>query len=483
MTPRPSLCVLLVAAAAFCGCGGHESGAPPAVVFHSRPDLSPPPVTVSKRTVAVAPGYLFLAPKKGAQQKGPEIVTDDGSPVWFRPVPAQATDFRVQRYRGRPVLTWWQGPVAAPVRGSGVGHGVLLDTSYRELARVDSGFGADTADLHEFLLTPAGTALLTVFRTVPYDLSSVGGPKRGRVVDGVVQEVDVATGHVLFTWHSIGHVALSESYTRPSGGTAYDYFHVNSVAVEPGGKLLVSARNTHAVYEIDRRTGAVVWRLGGKRSTFSMGAGTSFAWQHDVRRQPDGTITIFDDGAAPAVETRSRALRLRVDLATRTVTLIRSYASPDGILAKSQGNMQVLANGDVLVGWGSVPRVTEFREDGAVVFDAALPKNDDSYRAYRFPWQATPATRPAVAVEDRDGGDVAVFASWNGATAVARWAVLAGSNADNLHAVGPGIRARGFETELDVRASSPLFAVEALDASGRPLGRSAAVGRGGVAIG
>jgi hypothetical protein len=473
----------LVAAA---GCGAKDNTRA-TLHFESRPDLAPPVATVSVSKPSAAPGYVFIAPKQDAIEKGPEIIDDRGSPVWFRPVPEQATDFRVQTYEGRPVLTWWEGPPKAPVSGSGVGHGVILNRAYRQIARVDASFGPDTADLHEFQLTPQGTALLTVYRIVPRNLSSVGGPVNGKAVDGLVEEIDVRTGRVLFTWHSLDYVALSESYTAPPPKTgkgsdgAYDYFHINSVDPEPGGRLLVSARNTHAVYEIDEKTGAIVWRLGGKKTNFRMGPGTSFAWQHDARRQPNGTITIFDDEASPELAKESRAIRLRLDTRNWTVTLVRSFAN--GTLSASQGNAQLLPNGDVFVGWGAIPRMTEFSPSGQAVFDATFSKGDDSYRAYRFRWSGQPTTRPAIAVAKGGGGTATVYASWNGATAVARWRVLAGINADNLHPVGPGAARTGFETTLDVATSDPYLAVEALDRHGRVLSRSAAIRRGGVAVG
>jgi hypothetical protein len=473
------------------GCGDapkkKDSGPPPTMHFRSRPDLTPPVVTVSASKPSQAAGDIFIAPKQDATQKGPEILDDTGQPVWFRPVAEQATDFREQTYEGEPVLTWWEGPPDAPVSGSGIGHGVIADSSYQQIARVDTSFGSDTADLHEFQLTPRGTALLTVYRIVPRNLSSVGGPVNGKAVDCVVEEIDVATGSVIFIWHSIDHVALSESYlaTPPKTGkgsaTAYDYFHVNSVDLEPDGDLLVSARNTHAVYEIDENTGAIVWELGGKRSTFAMGAGTKFAWQHDARRQSDGTITIFDDEASPAAAKESRAIRIRLDLNHKQATLVSSFA--DGTLAASQGNAQVLPNGDTFVGWGSVPRMTEFSRSGQVVFDATFSKGDDSYRAYRFPWTGTPITVPSIAVAKGMGDDATVSASWNGATEVTQWRVVGGINSENLKPVGGEVAKQGFETTLNVETSDPYLAVEALDADGGVLARSAAVGRGNGAMG
>ena len=470
-------CVIMLAAAA-CGGSAKKPAATPATLrFRSRPDLRPPTVTVLKAAKDVAPGFVFIAPKASSPQQGPEILDNSGQPVWFDPLGKEVTDFRVQTYHGRRVLTWWEGPRAAPVPGTGVGQYVIMNSSYHVIARVQTGYGPNTGDLHEFQLTPQGTALVTVDRVIPYDLSSIGGPKNGHVVDGVIQEIDIATGRVVFTWHSLGHVSVGESETKPPppSGTAsrapYDYFHINSIDQEPNGDLLISARNTHAVYEIDHRTGAVIWRLGGKKSSFAMGKGTTFAWQHDARLQPDGTLTLFDDGAAPAVEKQSRAIRIRLDSATMTATLVQADVSPDGVLATSQGNAQLLPDGHLFVGWGSVPRFTEFDRAGKVVYDATFATGDDSYRAYRFVWKGTPTTRPALAVV-AGTTTTTVYASWNGATQVSRWRILAGPDKTHLAAVATGPRA-GFETPLKVSSDARFFAVEALDARGRVLSASA----------
>jgi arylsulfotransferase ASST len=472
------------------GCGGHAQL--PTLRFKSRPDLKPPPVTVLKDADDSAPGYIFLSPKKGAPQKGPEIVEPDGQPVWFDPVaPAdQATDFRVQTYRGKPVLTWWEGPVASPIVGTGFGHYVVMNSSYDVVARVQGGLGRDSGDLHEFQLTPRGTALVTEYKVIRGSLAAIGGPKNARIADSILQEIDVATGKAVFTWHSIGHVPIGESYIplhgpgAPAPGYPYDYFHVNSVEEEPNGNFLVSARNTCALYEIDRKTGDVLWRLGGKKSDFAMGPGTTFWWQHDARRQPDGTITVFDDGAAPPREPRSRALRLRVDLRHKTVALAQADVAPAGVLTGSQGNVQALDGGNLFVGWGAIPRVTEFDPSGRIVYDATFPDGEDSYRAYRFGWSGTPTTKPAIATAKGRGGTKTIYASWNGATNVRSWQVLAGDSQTRLARVGDPQPANGFETTLRADTDAPWIAVEALDANGEALGTSAAVAiSGGLATG
>ena len=441
--------------------------------FRSRPDLNPPAVEVATRAHDIAPGYVFIAPKVGVGQDGPMIVDDLGRLVWFSNG-KYARDFKVQRYRGEPVLTWWDGKI---VQGHGVGEYAIFDNSYREIARVQAGNGY-RGDLHEFLITPQDTALLTTYASVPMDLSVVGGPEDGAVWDGIAQELDIETGEVLFEWHSLEHVGLEESYYAPAKDISrpLDYFHINSIDVDHDDNLLISARNTSTVYKVDRKSGEVIWRLGGKNSDFQMGPGTRTAFQHDARRQRDGTITIFDNGAAPKMHDQSRGISLELDMERMRATLIREFVHPDKLLATSQGNLQVLPNGDVFIGWGSEPFFSEFSGDGELLFDARFVSNtNESYRAFRFPWSGHPGGNPAIAAESSaDDEEVTVYASWNGATEVATWQVLAGPGPKKLRPVG-SVPREGFETAIMVHTTHPYVGVRAKDRSGRVLGASEAV--------
>jgi len=445
--------------------------------FHSRPDLRPPTVRVTERSSATARGDIFIGPANKLGQAGPMIVDDDGNPVWFHPLPGklQAFGFRKQVYRGKPVLTWWQGVVSS--LGYGRGEDVIYNTSYRRIATVHAADGY-AADLHEFVITPQNTALITAFDPVQADLSSLGGSRQGVVLDCVLQEVDIRTGGVLFEWHSLGHVGLDESYNKPGKGQPFDYFHLNSIAVDRDGNLIISARNTWTVYKLDRRTGRILWRLGGKRSSFTLAPGTAFAYQHDAQPDPDGTITVFDNGGNPRVHPESRGIDIALDTETMTASLVHQWTHPRKLIANSQGNVQTLANGDRFIGWGGDPDLTEFSPDGRVVFDAAMADPDTSYRAYRFPWRAKAPGRPAVAVSSAGPGTATVYVSWNGATDVAAWRILAGPNAQSLIPVGQAPRT-GFETRTEVVTSEPFLAAEALSRSGKVLGVSAPVARGG----
>jgi hypothetical protein len=424
--------------------------------FVTRPDLIPPAVTVTTRKPGRADGLVFIAPKGGRGQDGPMIVDDSGHVVWFMPAGnrEEATDFRVQTYRGEPVLTWWQGRL---VGGEGRGEGVIYNRHYRPVRRVRAGNGY-RADLHEFTLTPRGTALLVIYDAV----------KRGSrtVVEGVVQEIDIATGLVVFEWHSLGNVGLSESYEpAPKHGGQWDYLHMNSVALDAGGDFVISSRHTSAVIKVDRKSGRIEWRLGGKRSTLKLGPGVRFAFQHDARPQPDGTLTIYDNSRA-GVRRRSRAITVRID--GDTAKLAGALVHPRGLQSATQGSMQPLPGGGTFVGFGSQRWFTEYDAKGRVVFDGHLARGNDTYRAYRLPWTGEPASRPRIAVRR---GTVRV--SWNGATAVARWQLLAGPEPDALAPVRTVART-GFETAVPAPPRA-YVAMRALDASGAALGESPAI--------
>jgi len=454
----------------------HRGSAAEVQGFRSRPDLQPPVLSVTAQSAAVAPGGLFVAPYIGPGQAGPMILDASGAMVWFKALPryTSATNFRVQEYLGKPVLTWWQGHIS--VHGFGLGDGVIADSSYTDIAHVRAGNG-DEVDLHEFQLTPQGTALVTAYDPIRCDLSSVGGPADGAVTDGVLQEIDVRTGLVMYEWTSIDHVGLGESYVRAvdsSTGSPFDFFHINSINLDPDGSLLISARNTWTVYEIDGHTGQIGWRLGGRQSSFSAGTGTRTAYQHDPRMLPDGSISLFDNGASPAVHPQSRGLVLRLDRQSATATLVSQFTHLPPLIADSQGNTQALANGDWFLGWGQVPDFSEFSPSGGLLFDAHFPPRTQSYRSFRFVWTGTPAHPPTYVFVPGRSASGTVYASWNGATQVASWRVLAGRSPRSLSSVAQAARG-GFETAIVLPAGTAgrFMRVQALDVGGGVLATSA----------
>jgi hypothetical protein len=408
------------------------------------------------------------------------ILRTSGELVWFKPdVNSSKMDFNVQTYQGKPVLSWWEGRVLGAGYGEGVG--MIADASYQTIHKVNAANGL-MADLHEFYLTPQGTALITAYRQRSADLSAVGGPAKAQVLSGVAQEIDIASGKLIFEWDSWDHVPLTDTmqpfkYENKVFGTKYrpfDYFHINSLSLTPDGDLLISARNTWTVYKVGRTTGKIAWRMNGKKSDFTFGPGAKFFWQHHVREIGDDTMTVFDNGANPNEEKHSRAIVLDVDTTKMHVTLRHQYIHPGLVLlSDAMGSAQLLPDGRMFVGWGTHPYFSEFAPDGELLLDGQITKGDPSFRAFLADWTGDPIEKPAISAQTRASGTT-VYASWNGATNVASWAIYAGSSFNSLRSIG-SVSHTDFETAAVVSDQGPFFAVQAHDAAGHALARSATV--------
>jgi hypothetical protein len=441
----------------------HSAG-PPTQSFHSEPTLHPPLISVSGH-LDISSGDVFLTAQNPVQP-GPMILDPQGRLVWFEPVSqGQPMNLQVQSYQGHPVLTYWVGVFRQ------WGEDMILDTSYRTVAVVHGADGL-VADLHDFQITRQGTALVDEYKETRANLTGVGGPARGHVLDCIIQELDIRTGRLLWQWQSLGHVPLRASHAPvPTGSAPFDYFHLNSIQQLPNGNLVISARNTWAVYEIDRSTGRIIWTVGGRQPSFHMGSGTGFEWQHDARLNGQ-TLSLFDDAAAPQEEPESSAKVLHLNLKTDSVSLVHTYTHSPALLANSAGSAQILADGDVFVGWGPQPDFSEYSPSGRQVFNGAFAWGTDSYRGFRFRWRAQPAASPALALAPTSNGGLTLYASWNGATQVRRWQVLAGPAPGQLTPDGSPARRTGFETTIQLSDRPAYVAVQALSASGQVLASS-----------
>ncbi|HUB36255.1 MAG TPA: arylsulfotransferase family protein [Solirubrobacteraceae bacterium] len=436
------------------------------------------PSTVRITTPAqsgASPGYLFLAPYQGEGTPGPMIAQQNGTLVWFHSLPAgeEATNLQVQSYEGKPVLTWWQGRILAV--GFGQGEDEIYDSAYQPVAHVRAGNGYH-ADLHEIRLTPQGTAWIDSFDPIEMNLSSVHGSSDGVLTDSVVQEIDIKTGLVMWEWHALGHILLSESHNPlPKSSYPWDYIHVNSVDPGSDEDVLLSARNSWTIYDVDLRSGAIRWRLGDRHSSFHSAPGTRFYWQHDAEFQPGGLISVFDNGSTPPEEKQSRGLLLSPDLAAHSVSLVRQYVNPfKTLLASSQGNVLRLPAGNWLMGYGGLPNFTEYDEAGGVLLDGTLGLGVQDFRTYLAPWSGHPASPPAVAVQAGAGGALAVSASWNGATEVASWQILGGSSPSSLAPLASAPKS-GFQSTVTIPTHPAYVAAQALNEAGAVIGLSPAV--------
>jgi predicted lipoprotein with Yx(FWY)xxD motif len=471
------------------------SGAIGQWTFVSAPSLHPPKVKVDVNKLGADADDVLLAPFKDFASKTPQvgqtgalILDTKGNPVWFRPIPAtqEIEDLQTQTLGGKPVLTWWQGTVALPglsklPAGTSEPGAVfyIYSNRYKQIRKITARNGY-VADGHEFTITPRDTALFAATKVVNADLAPYGGPLNGKLVDSAIQEISLKTGKLVFQWSMLGHVSPKESQVPVSAGAIWDTYHMNSIDEDTHGHLLISARNTSAIYELSHTTGKLLWQLGGTGSTYKLANNATFSWQHDARFAPNSTVTLFDDACCDlgvpdaAPDHPARGLVLKLTAKDHTATVAHQYEHQPLLDVPSQGNMQTLPNGSRFIGWGQLPYYSEYTAAGKRIYEVRLPAADESYRTLQQPWSANPSAPPSAAVGVKRG-KTTVYASWNGATAVRSWQVLAGTSTGSLQPVGSPVRKAGFETAIATGSTGPLFAVRALNGAGRMLRSSGAV--------
>ncbi len=474
--------------------------------FISESNLHPMKVSVDVKNSGLADGLIFVAPYTTSSfhlygQSGSLILDNDGVPIWFRPLNSpnlMNLDFKVQHLYDQPVLTFWQGTeVSAPAYTDGpTGSSepgscyYILNNHYQVIKTVEAQNGF-IPDVHEFLITPTNSALFLATKNVTMDLTPYGGPQNGTIADFSIQEVDLATNKLVFFWDALDHIPIADTYESvgsiSSSGGVWDVYHLNSIGLtDDVNDILVSARDTSAIYRINKPTGNIIWTLGGKQSDFTFESGAQFSWQHDARFISKNIISLFDDACCsdpssiPPGTPYSRGLYLNLDFIKMRAAIESTYYHDPNLNVPSQGNVQALDNGNKFIGWGSTAYYSEFAMGGNTVtdtslnllYDAIMPGNNVSYRTFRNSWAATPYYPPS-AVGKFVNNQVIIYASWNGSTETRFWQVYAGVSAANLEAIS-SVAKTGFETEIPLNNvdKNQYFQVKALDKNGGVIGMS-----------
>ena len=451
--------------------------------------------------------YTFVSPRGLAfNAPGPIIYDSQGSLVWMDTQYGEAMDLKVQHYNGQDYITFWHGSDNGTF---GEGQYYMINSTY-DVAHIVRPVGNLSGDLHEFRITDQGTALMTMYKKMRADLTDGYGIEDGWIIDSMFQEVDLATGRLLFQWRAFEHFAVqdTEAPIRKLGrseSTAFDYFHINSVDKTAEGDYVISSRYMCAVVCVSHVDGKVLWQLGGKHNDFkdlSDGQATNIHWQHHATWYSEtNELTVFDNGAHDNVASasNSRGLRVKVDVAAKTATLVQSYVAPQHHLAPSQGSVQILsgASPTVLVGWGYIPAYTEFSADGKPLCDVHICPTGyyhlgwcKNYRTFKHHWVGRPTTKPSAAMRPSED---AMYVSWNGATEVRSWQLqvsksrglqaakgakskASGTGAkDTFTNHGTAVKKTDFETRIDVPSDAVFVRVAALDKDGNVLGYSETV--------
>ncbi|GAB7360015.1 hypothetical protein MBLNU230_g7540t1 [Neophaeotheca triangularis] len=459
-------------------------------------DVQVPLGNVERWDESCGHGLVMIAPfgvqvPKGS---GPLILDSRGELVWAADSSDNtATNVNVQRYKGKPYLTFWAGNKHG---GEGVGQAYMLDSSYKIWKQFKAHGEGLRTDLHEFFITDDGHAIISAINDTTADMRDVGWfhTENDWVENGVFQEIDIETGELVFQWRSLDYYSPAESYAwRPMSGYIpnwpYDYFHLNSIQKDSKGNYLVSSRHLHKLMYVAGQSGDVLWTIGGRKSSsdfadLSDGAATDFQWQHHARWISEDEISIMDNGQGgnfQGTASSSRAMIIKVDQDNRTVELVHSYTSMDKLLSPSQGSVQVLPNDNVFVGWGPAAAWSEFKSSGELLCEYHFAaswffwtQRVKNYRAFKvYDWKGKPDYPPTA--RKKNGK---LYVSWNGATEVRSWKLQRmGFNAtsgEETYGDVETIEKRGFESVFTIpsRRASDSYRVVALDSDREEIGVS-----------
>ncbi|KAI0128574.1 ASST-domain-containing protein [Xylariales sp. AK1849] len=472
--------------------------------FRSRSDLAPPRLNITiPATEDVEQGYLFIAPfaglsdtpkeQHGPRQAGTYIFRDDGDLIWsgYGFYSIWSTNFQAGRLDGQDIIFSFEGD-----HNPGHGHFTFMDKHYETIRELRAG-NHKLADKHEFHIVNEKTGLIQIYQPVPRNLSAWGGSADQQwIVNAIIQELDIATGKLLFEWASLDHVSPDEAILPLNPGQAgsgynssdaWDYFHINSVDKDPEGNYLVSARDACSIQKINGTDGSIIWKLSGKASSFKVAKNAEFCFQHHARfiKQTDDIeiISLYDNsahgtehGGGGEVHTAptSSGKIIKLNTTSWEAELLQDFFPPDGLLSKSQGSMQTLPNDNVLVGWGSEGAMTEYLPNGTAIFHAYMDSGYlglgvQNYRAFRYNWTGLPNEEPAIIALEA-GDETTIYVSWNGDTETKLWRFYAVLDDYGSKEFLGEVDRKSFETSLRI-SSKKVTAVsaEAVDTYGETL--------------
>jgi hypothetical protein len=311
------------------------------------------------------------------------ILENDGTPYYYKRLPSAHTrDFKLQP----------TGTLTRRVYDD-LNCFVEMDSQYVNIDTLRCGHGYGT-DEHEVQLLPNHHAFLIGLDYHQVDMSKavVDGNPNATVIGNTVQELD-EHHNVVFEWRSWDNYAITDAiYENLTGGTV-DYVHMNSIAIDYDSNLVVSARHLSEVTKINRKTGKVMWRLGGVHNQFRFANDAyGLSYQHDVRPVPGkpNAYTMMDNGNHHSPNF-SRAIELQLDTAQMVAIKVWEYRhTPSDYYTYFMGNVQRLSNGNTYIDWGDapLPKGTEVTPSGEVVYEANFEKSAYAYRAFRFDWES-----------------------------------------------------------------------------------------------
>lgn len=350
-------------------------------------------------------GYMLVAPRV-ANNSGYGnyliILDKNGVPVKYRPTTPNTFNFK-QQENGLYIAAETFGS-HLNIAGNGTKANIRIfdkDLNLLESYQMGNNY---IAGPHEFIMLPNGHSICVAQNPIPYDMTKIieGGNPNAFIVGNVIQEFD-RNKNVIFQWRTIDHIDIEETYLNLKD-PVISYAHINALELDRDGNWLISPRHTAAIMKINRKTGEIMWRLGGKKNEFEFTGDVKngpeyFSYQHDIRRLKNGDITMFDNGNLRSPQ-YSRALRYKLDEVNKKATFLWEYRNQPDVFAGQQGSVQIYEDGSsfdggCLIGWGTATQnnqvgLTELDADGNKTFELNFPPNTSHYRVQKVDYPPCP---------------------------------------------------------------------------------------------
>jgi len=338
-----------------------------------------------------APGKLFMSNTRFDQQPYTPyllIVNNDGTVFWSRQMNVTTFDFKKQP---NGLLTY----ISVEYRNNlhlnrafyGLDNNYNITDSFKVVSPTTDTFWTDT---HELKVLPNGHTLILGFDWRQVDMSVIvpGGHPNATVEGYVIQEID-ENNNLLLQWNSFDHFLIQDAIHENLTGVFVNPVHMNAIEPDHDGNILISSRALSEITKINLQTGAIIWRLGGVRNQFTFTNDEGFSYQHDIRRLPNGNITLYDNGNFNTPQ-ESRAVEYQLDEVNKICTRVWQYRHNPPIYALAQGSVQRLSNGNTLISWGwTNPTITEVTPSGQIALEMTLPQDSYTYRTFKADWPNT----------------------------------------------------------------------------------------------
>lgn len=301
------------------------------------------------------------------------VVNNDGRVMWYRQFARPVIDFQKQTNGHYTVYSSLDDSPA---------HFYELDQAGNVLQEFYASAGRATG-AHELRLFD-GRYCLFGLEDRSMDLTGIGGLPNA-TVRGMV--IEYHRSNSSFFWSTFEHLEVNEASPDINTQVAdVSPWHCNAIEVDRDDHLLVSFRNSDQIVKINSQTGAIIWRLGGKKNdfTFVNDPLNGFSHQHGIRRLANGNVILFDNGNLHTPPT-SRAVEYRLDEQAKTATLVWEYRHEPALFGFAMGFAQRLENGNTLICYGIAQRIIEVDASGNKVWDLRIDEpNRFAYRAFRI---------------------------------------------------------------------------------------------------